>query len=93
MGNLWPVGRMRPFKLFRVALQKPLKYRYFIEKSTKSVVKAYTLALNMAFLTKNWPSSRFGLPMAGVNFQNSVNIFGKKIFVKFTKTLLIEFFI
>jgi hypothetical protein len=38
------MGNLRPFKLFRVALQKPLKYRYFIEKSTKSVVKAYTLA-------------------------------------------------
>ncbi len=48
MGNLRPAGRMRPFKLFRVALQKPLKYRYFIEKSTKSI-NINTLTLNMAF--------------------------------------------
>jgi hypothetical protein len=62
MGNLRPAGRMRPFKLFRVALQKPLKYRYFIEKSTKSVVKAYTLALNMAFWQKIGPRADLGCP-------------------------------
>jgi hypothetical protein len=32
--------RMRPFKLFSVALLAPLKYAYFIEKTTKSVEKS-----------------------------------------------------
>jgi hypothetical protein len=48
MGNLRPAGRMRPFKLFSVALLKPLKYAYFIEKSTKSIEKVSILALDMA---------------------------------------------
>jgi hypothetical protein len=34
MGNLRSAGRMRPFKLFSVALLESLKYAYFIEKST-----------------------------------------------------------
>jgi hypothetical protein len=48
MGNLRPAGRMRLFKLFSVALLKPLKYHYFIEKSTKSIGKVSILALDMA---------------------------------------------
>jgi hypothetical protein len=42
MGSLWP------FKLFHMALQKLLKYHYFIEKSTKSIEKVSILALDMA---------------------------------------------
>jgi hypothetical protein len=53
MGNLRPAGRMRLFKLFNVALLKPLKYCYFIEKFTKSVIKVYSLALNMYKTTLN----------------------------------------
>ncbi len=48
MGNLRRVGRMRPLELFNAALQKPLNYGFFIGKSTKSVEKACTLALDMA---------------------------------------------
>jgi hypothetical protein len=48
MGNLRPAGRMRPFMLFNAALLKPLKYGYFIEKSTKSIGKVSILALDMA---------------------------------------------
>jgi hypothetical protein len=48
MGNLRPAGRMRLFKLFNAALLKPLKYGYFIEKSTKSIGKVSILALDMA---------------------------------------------
>jgi hypothetical protein len=48
MGNLRPTGRMRPFKLFNAALLKPVKYGYFIEKSTKSIGKVSILALDMA---------------------------------------------
>jgi hypothetical protein len=47
MGNLRPAGRMRLFKLFNAALLKPLKYAFFIEKSTKSLEKACTLALDI----------------------------------------------
>ncbi len=49
MGNLRPAGRMRPFKLFSVALLEPLKYVYFIETLTKSVEKVSILALDMTF--------------------------------------------
>jgi hypothetical protein len=49
MGNLRPAGRMRPFKLFCVALLEPLKYAYFIEKPTKSEEKGSILALDMTF--------------------------------------------
>jgi hypothetical protein len=49
MGNLRPAGRMRPFKLFSVALLKPLKYVYFMEKTTKSVESISILALDMTF--------------------------------------------
>jgi hypothetical protein len=38
---------MRPFKLFSVALLKPLKFGYFIEKSLKSVEKVSILALDI----------------------------------------------
>jgi hypothetical protein len=41
------MGNLRPFKLFRVALLKPLKYAYFIEKSTKSVEIVSISALDM----------------------------------------------
>jgi hypothetical protein len=40
-------GNLRPFKLFSVALLKPLKYAYFMEKSIKSVEKVSILALDM----------------------------------------------
>jgi hypothetical protein len=40
------MGNLRPFKLFCVALLKPLKYAYFIEKSTKSAEKSLS-----------WPST------------------------------------
>jgi hypothetical protein len=43
------MGNLRPFKLFTVALLKPLKYHYFIEKSTKSLEKVSILALDMTF--------------------------------------------
>jgi hypothetical protein len=43
------MGNLRPFKLFSVALLEPLKYAYFIEKSTKSVEKVSILVLDMAF--------------------------------------------
>jgi hypothetical protein len=39
------MGNLRPLNLFSAALLKPLKYTYFIEKSTKSVAKVSTLAL------------------------------------------------
>jgi hypothetical protein len=42
------MGNLRPFKLFNAALQKPLNYGFFTGKSTKSVKKACTLALDMA---------------------------------------------
>jgi hypothetical protein len=45
MDNLRPAGRMRPFNLFSVAFLKPLKYAYFIEKTTKYVEKVSMLAL------------------------------------------------
>jgi hypothetical protein len=38
------MGNLRPFNLFSVALLDPLKYAYFIEKSTKSVEKVSILA-------------------------------------------------
>jgi hypothetical protein len=41
------MGNLRPFKLFSVTLLKPFKYAFFIEKSTKSVEKACTLALDI----------------------------------------------
>jgi hypothetical protein len=62
MGNLWPAGRMRPFKLFCVALLKPLKYAYFIEKSTRSVGKVSILALGMTVLHKFGPRTDLGCP-------------------------------
>ncbi len=43
------MGNLRPFKIFSVALLKPLKYAYFIEKSTKSVEEVSILALDMTF--------------------------------------------
>ncbi len=49
MGNLRPAGRMRPFKLFSVALLEPLKYAYFIEKTTKSVEKSLFWPLTWHF--------------------------------------------
>jgi hypothetical protein len=39
------MGNLRPFKLFSVALLKPLKYGYFIEKSTESIAAAALVAL------------------------------------------------
>jgi hypothetical protein len=41
------MDNLRPFKLFSVALLKPLKYGYFIEKPPKSVEKVSILALDM----------------------------------------------
>jgi hypothetical protein len=55
MSNLRPAGRMRLFKPFSVALPKPLKYRYSIEKSSKFVEKVYILALNMKIFPKIGP--------------------------------------
>jgi hypothetical protein len=55
MGNLRPAGRIPPFKLFSVALLKPLKYAYFIEKSTKSVENVSILALDMTVHLKFGP--------------------------------------
>jgi hypothetical protein len=46
---------MRPLKLFSAALLKPVKYGYFIEKSAKSAVKFYNLALDMSVLQKIGP--------------------------------------
>jgi hypothetical protein len=43
------MGNLRPFNLFCVALLKPLKYAYFIEKSTKSVESVSILALDMTY--------------------------------------------
>jgi hypothetical protein len=57
------MGNLRPFKLFYVALQKPLKYHYFIEKSTKSLY----FGPRHGCLAKIWPLDRFGLPMAEIN--------------------------
>jgi hypothetical protein len=47
MSNLRPAGRMRLFKHFSADLLKPLKYQYFIEKSTESIKKVSILALDM----------------------------------------------
>jgi hypothetical protein len=43
------MGNLQPFKFFGVALLKPLKYAYFIEKSTKYVEKVSNLALDLTF--------------------------------------------
>jgi hypothetical protein len=56
------MGNLRPFKLFTVALLKPLKYDYFIEKSTKSVGKVSFLALDMAVYLKFGPRTDLGCP-------------------------------
>jgi hypothetical protein len=42
------MGNLRPFELFGVALPKPLKCRYFIEKFTKPAEIAHILALDMS---------------------------------------------
>jgi hypothetical protein len=56
------MGNLRPFKLFSVALLKPLKYAYFIEKSTKYVEKVSILALDLAFYLKFGPRTYLGCP-------------------------------
>jgi hypothetical protein len=43
------MGNLRPFKLFSVALPEPLKYAYFIEKTTEFLEKVQILALDMTF--------------------------------------------
>ncbi len=62
MGNLRSAGRLRHFKLFRAALPRALKNQYFTEKSTKSVVKVFILALDMTFLQKFDPRTDLGCP-------------------------------
>jgi hypothetical protein len=62
MGNLRPAGRMRPFKLFSVALLKPLKNAYFIEMSTKPEEKDSILALDMTVYLKFGPRTDLGCP-------------------------------
>ncbi len=54
MDNLRPAGRMRPFNLFSVAFLKPLKYAYFIEKTTKYVEKVSILALEPIWVAHGW---------------------------------------
>jgi hypothetical protein len=39
------MGNLRPFKLFVVAFPEPLKYDYFIDKTTKSVETILALEL------------------------------------------------
>jgi hypothetical protein len=56
------MGNLRPFKLFNAALLKPLKYAFFIEKSTKSVEKACTLALDITVKQKFGPRTDLGCP-------------------------------
>jgi hypothetical protein len=57
------MGNLRPFKFFCVcSLLKPLKYGYFIEKSTTSVGKVSILALGMTFLHKFGPRTDLGCP-------------------------------
>ncbi len=56
------MGNPRLLKLFSAALLKPLKYRNFIEKSTKSVIKVYSLALNMAVWQNIGPRADLGCP-------------------------------
>ncbi len=56
------MGNLRPFKLITVALLKPLKYAYFIEKSTKSIEKVSILALDLANLLKFGPRIDLGCP-------------------------------
>jgi hypothetical protein len=65
------MGNPRPLKLFSAALQKPLKYWYFIEKSTKSVALYFGPWHDC--LAKLWPSNRFGLPMAGIDHSKKNN--------------------
>jgi hypothetical protein len=48
------MGNLRPFKLFRAALLKALKNDYFAEKSTKCIVKVYTLALEQIWVAHDW---------------------------------------
>ncbi len=43
------MGNLRPFVIFDVALLRLSKFGYFTDKSTKYVVKIYTLALHMTF--------------------------------------------
>ncbi len=52
----------RPFKLFSVAFLNPLKYHYFIEKSTKSIGKVSFLALDMTVQLKFGPRTDLGCP-------------------------------
>jgi hypothetical protein len=41
------MGNLRLLKLIFVAIQKPLKYAYFIKKSIKSVEKVSIFAIDM----------------------------------------------
>jgi hypothetical protein len=61
------MGNLRPFKLFSVALLKPLKYGYFIEKLTKPVEITHTLALDMTKLQKFGPRTDLGCPWLPLN--------------------------
>ncbi len=61
-GSWAAMGNLRPLKLFRAALLKAMKFGYFIEKSTKCVVKVYTLALDMTFYQKFGPRTYLGCP-------------------------------
>jgi hypothetical protein len=56
------MGNLRPLKLYTAVLLKPQKYRYFIEKSTKSEVKVYILALDMTIYQKIGPRADSGCP-------------------------------
>jgi hypothetical protein len=65
------MGNLRPLKLFNAALLKPLKYRHFIEKSTKSVVKVYILVLDMTIFPKIGPRADLGGPWLPYPIQNN----------------------
>jgi hypothetical protein len=59
------MSNLRPFKLFSVALLKPLKFGYFKEKSTKSVENVSILALDMTVYLKFGSRTDLGCPWLG----------------------------
>ncbi len=59
------MANSRPLDLFNVALLQTLKDRYFREKSIRSSEKVQIGPQNDDF-SKLWPSSRFGMAMAGL---------------------------
>jgi hypothetical protein len=75
-----------------VALLKPLKYAYFIEKSTRSVGKVSILALGMTVLHKFGPQTDLGCPWLLYMLKN-ISVFDFLRFAVLHEKLKIDHFV